>query len=125
MSLLDTDRKITKEELKKKGFSIGGWGTPDDWKDLKSKSKYTRECRRPIWKNEHKIFEQYFDDYYIYYFPETFTGYVNINRKHIQNHAGYICGINRFNDKDIITIKTNDIDDIALAVETIKNYFKS
>lgn len=88
MSLLDSEHKITRNILKKKGFIQGPWGSPDGW--IEPKSRYSR--RKAKWNPEHKMWEKVTSDYQIFYFPDNFEGYVNINRKDIKNHAGWVMG---------------------------------
>lgn len=113
MSILNQfDNGISNRFLKSKKFIKGSWGSPD---------YYTE--RTPHWNKEHQMYERYFENYYIYYFPEGFEGYVNIDRKNIQNHAGYIIAASKcYGDYKII--KVNDEADFNIALNKFKKIFE-
>ena len=109
--------------LKTKKFRRGNWGAPNYYtENKKNKNKPNREYRTPHWDKEHQIFERFFDNYYIYYFPTYFKGYVNIDRKNIQDHAGYIVGIGVYSD-GYEYVKVNDEADFNMALELFKRRF--
>ena len=62
----------------------------------------------------------------IYYFPESFEGYVNIDRKNIQNHAGYIIATSNYSSchNDYEIIKVNDEVDFNMTLNKFKKIFE-
>lgn len=121
MGILNQMDGVSDTFLKTKKFIRGVWGAPDYYTEIKIPN---REYRIPYWNKEHQMFERFFDDYYIYYFPTYFKGYVNIDRKNIQDHAGYIIGIGIYRE-DYECIKVNDEADFNMALELFKKRFKN
>lgn len=123
MSVFDLDKKITATFLKANGFSKAKWGAPDIHVVKSKSNKYGRPVYK--WKAEHMMYEKIFEDelYYIYYFPKKFTGYVNIQRNKIQNHAGYIYAAHMFRNEEFI-LKVETESDFIMAVDRIKKLFK-
>lgn len=124
MGIFDIHKEIRKEiserYLKKTGWEKGTWGSPDWWKE--PKSRYAR--RKPIWNKEHHMFEKYYDDYYVFYFPCYFDGYVNIG-KNIKNHACYVVGCSNYNFKDNILFEVHSEHDLEVAMKYIINHFEN
>lgn len=125
MSLLDNldkERPITPKILKSKGFTKGPWGSPDG--HTKPKSRYSRP--KAIWNPEHMMWEKITDRYQIFYFPDNFEGYVNINRKGIKNHAGWLMGATYSMPATSgwFAYKVSDEEDFFVALKTIINQLK-
>lgn len=123
MGLLDIGHKIDSNILKRKKFTKGPWGSPDWWAE--SKSKYGRR-RRARWNPEHMMWEKITDRYQIFYFPDNFEGYVNINRKDIENHAGWMLGAlySMPATSGWFAYKVEDEADFEVALKTIINQLK-
>lgn len=82
MSILDEKlNPITEEALKKLGFEKQAWGSPDyystEYSDI-SKRRYVKGERRVGWKPSKYMWVIETPAMTAYYFPESFTGYVNI-----------------------------------------------
>lgn len=120
------DNGISDRFLKSKKFIKGAWGSPDYYTERKTKNKFSRSSHIPHWNKEHQMYERYFENYYIYYFPESFEGYVNIDRKNIQNHAGYIIATSNYSlcQNDYEIIKVNDEADFNMALNKFKKIFE-
>ena len=116
---LDKERPITQKILKSKGFTKGSWGSPDGY--IEPKSKYSRPKAK--WNPEHMMWEKVTSDYQIFYFPDNFEGYVNINRKDIKNHAGWLMGATYSMPATSgwIAYKVSDEEDFFVALKTIKD----
>lgn len=117
MSLLDIGNKITPATLRKHKFSKGSWGPPDGW--IESESRYSRP--KAVWNPEHMMWENVEENHCIFYFPDIFKGYVNINRNDIKNHAGWMLGSCRWDNATSgwIAYKVEDEADFEVALHTI------
>lgn len=117
MSLLDIENKIKPATLRKHKFSKGSWGAPDGW--IEPESRYSR--RKAVWNPEHMMWEKMEENYCIFYFPDIFEGYVNINRKDIRNHAGWMLGSCNWDSltSGWIAYKVEDEADFEVALHTI------
>jgi hypothetical protein len=122
MGLLDIGHKIDSNILKRKKFTKGPWGSPDGW--TKPKSRYSRP--RAKWNPEHMMWEKVTSKYQIFYFPNNFEGYVNINRKDIKNHAGWMLGSlhSMPATSGWFAYKVEDEEDFEVALSTIINQLK-
>lgn len=83
MSILDEKlNPITEEALKKLGFEKQPWGSPDYYStestDIHKRRIYLRDERRVGWKPSKYMWVIETPAMTAYYFPESFTGYVNI-----------------------------------------------
>ena len=82
MSILDEKlNPITEEALKKLGFEKQPWGSPDyysaEYSDIR-KRPYIKGERRVGWRPTKYMWVIETPAMTAYYFPESFTGYVNI-----------------------------------------------
>lgn len=83
MSILDEKlNPITEEALKKLGFEKQPWGSPDyysaEYSDIRKERSYLRDERRVGWRPTKYMWVVETPAMTAYYFPESFTGYVNI-----------------------------------------------
>ena len=72
------------------------------------------------------IWEKISDRYQIFYFPDNFEGYVNIKRKDIENHAGWMLGAlySMPATSGWFAYKVEDEADFEVALKTIINQLK-
>ena len=121
MSIFSQSNSITETFLKNKKFKRAPWGSPDEIKhnDVKKNKVYDRS--KCFWKSEHYMWEKFYKNYYVYYFPEIFEGYVNIRRGEINNHAGWMVAQRNWDGwNDWVCIKIEDEADFELALNEIR-----
>lgn len=121
MGIFSQSNSITETFLKNKRFKRSPWGSPDEIKynDVKKNKFYNRS--KCSWNPERYMWEKFYKNYYVYYFPENFEGYVNIRRSEINNHAGWMVAQRNWDSwNEWVCIKVEDEADFELALSEIR-----
>ena len=117
MSILDistktrkaSNRKITKNFLKKHGFYTDRWGGPHD------RERKTTTFYEALYNDEIGIFPRFDEDHIaiatIWYFPEDFDGYANIRVFNPEENRTYYHGRGHVAGKLVITYENRTWED--------------
>ena len=123
MSIFSQSNSITETFLKNKKFKRSPWGSPDKIKHNDVKKNKGTHYGRPkcFWNSERYMWEKFYKNYYVYYFPKNFEGYVNIRRSEINNHAGWMVAQRNWDSwNEWVCIKIEDEADFELALNEIR-----